>query len=329
MEKESENLFFSSFGNKTIGRVPKKPPQRSKQNWIDPKEVFLNNLLSHSGVIRSMVKKNPDLKMILFDFLFRQKKILIIGGESGMGKSLLVADLRLLQDKMQALLPKKYQFQLVVVSWDRVHQVFFEHASTEVGTTLPLPKGETYLEARQLISKVMSDIVRQAFIYLPAKTKILIEAPLFDFRGENLREQREIYQPFVQTLIMHSPKTRAETLQAGRITQTSGQVDSMLAIREKLLKKMLGYHYNSISQEAQEEAVKNWWLNRPGDISLIEWDPDDDRTGLEKSVEEYKRENISPDILYPRPISWFTRRQFESVFQTIPSLDNFLTKIYQ
>lgn len=215
---------------------------------------------------------------------------------------------------------------MAVISWDRTHQAFFEEVSTEIGETIPLPEGETNIAGRRIVSNVLGDQVRFIRKYLGGDMPILLETPLIDIRGETVFSELKQYGAEVQTFVMHSPKMRYETLQQGRLMPTSGQIDSMQSIRDKLLFSILGTTHEHLPPEAQDEITKRWWaqkLEQWGGI-LIEWNPDDNRDGYNNSVELYMEMAIKPDILSPRGLSRFTRNQLESIFRTIPDIDQFL-----
>ncbi len=297
--------------------------------WDNPK-VKISFALKHSeSLLPTLINNNPHFSDKLIDFLTGKKRILIVGGESGMGKSLLVASLRLFQKDLSLLFPNEFPAPLVVISWDRAHQAFYEEASVEAGTTLPLPPGETPVEARSKISQVLTDLVVYALKYLNPHFRIIVEAPLFDQRGENIFVDLEKYRPITQTFIMHSPQMRLATLKEGRLMATSGQPEFMAIAREKILQKLFGSSHHLLSQEAQEELIKNWWEReiRSFDGQVLHWDLESNKLGVDIAVNAFKEQLIKPDILYPKSISRFSRRLYESVFETIPNLDQFLAKI--
>lgn len=202
----------------------------------DPRTALFNGVLPQRGVLPIMLSGNPDLRQHLINLFVGEKNILIVGGESGMGKSLITTDIRGLHEDINAKLPPQLKVPLVVVSWDRTHAALFEAASVESGSTLSLPKGETHPRGRRIASHVIGDVVRYTKKYIHPNSKIIIETPLIDIRGETLYEELSDMRGQIQTLIMHSPESRERTLAEGRLMHTSGQPDSMNQIREKLFK---------------------------------------------------------------------------------------------
>lgn len=295
-------------------------------NWVDPRVKVVSTLIEQSGVLPQMVKRNPDLSSRITDFFIGPQNILVIGGESGMGKSLINSDLRKMHGDLQLLLPEELRTGLAVISWDRTHKAFFEEVSTEIGETTPLPKGETAAVGRRIVSAILGDQIRFIMKYLQPNSRILLEAPLIDTRGETVFQELDGYRHQVQTLIMHSPRTRSETLEQGRLMETSGQRESMLSIREKLLSTILGNTSSIISPDEQDEIIRGWWVQRLAEWGgmVVEWDPDDNREGYNNSVETFKQMGIKPDVLSPRGLSRFTRNQLESIFRTIEDMDHFL-----
>src|SRR5258708_6899503 len=79
----------------------------------------------------------------------------------------------------------------------------------------------------------------------------------------------------------------------------------------------------------QDEIVKRWWQEqlKQWDGIVVDWDPDDNRNGLNNSVELFIARHIKPDVLIPRPVSRFTQRQLESIFDALPNIDDFLRRI--
>lgn len=317
-----------SFGQRAdnlpeyISDLLKHPPN----DWNDPRVRVVNTLIQQSGILPQMAARNPGLPERVADFLVGERRILIVGGESGMGKSLMGADLRKLHSHLQFVLPEQLHTKLAVISWDRTHQAFFEEVSTEAGETVPLPKGETHLAGRRIISNVLGDQVQFIRKYLGKNVRILLEAPLIDTRGETVFSELEQYKAETQTFVMHSPKTRHETIREGRLMPTSAQTDAMESMRDKLLLSILGTTHKHLSPETQDEIIKRWWiqkLEKWGGM-LVEWDPDDNRDGYNNSIASYKEMHIKPDILSPRGLSRFTRNQLESIFRTVPDIDHFL-----
>ncbi len=300
-------------------------PEKNSLSREDPYAAVRNILLTQQGVVIQAIQKRKELVADLESFFLGNKHIIVIGGESGMGKSLFGAELRTLHQNVQYVMPGRLRTQLSVITWDRTHQVFFEEISTILGTTVPLPRGETHIKARNLISSVLGDQIRFIKKYIGPKTRIIIEAPLIGFRGESLFEELKEYKNEMLTFIMHSPKMRYESFKKGRLMLTSGQPESMASIREHLLLSIT--KRRKVSHDYQDHIVKEWWAKRIqhwGRGALIEWDPDDNRSALEETVAQFMKANIAPDVLSPRPIGRFTRNHIESILYSQSNTDRFL-----
>lgn len=334
----SASLFHGCYNNaimtneNRLGQGGKLPEYLSDlvrhppADWDNPQVKVVATLIEQSGILPQMTVRNPELPARVTDFLIGQRTVLIVGGESGMGKSLISADLRKMHGDLQLILPEQLQTELAVISWDRTHMAFFEEVSTEAGETIPLPTGETHVAGRRIVSSVLGDQIRFIRKYISSNVRILLEAPLIDVRGETVFRELGEYRGEVQTFIMHSPKTRFETLQKGRLMETSGQRDSMQSIREKLLDTILGGTRINIPLEEQDEKIKHWWIQQLEEWGgmVVEWDPDDNREGLNNSVATYIQMGIKSDVLSPKGLSRFTRSQLESIFRTITDMDQFL-----
>lgn len=308
-----------------ISDILRNPPK----DWERPRVRVLTALFEQSGILPQMARRNPEFQDRVTDFFIGKKNILIVGGESGMGKSLVSADLRSLHGELQVILPPELRSGLAVISWDRSHKAFFEEVSTEIGETIPLPQGETHLEGRGMVSKLLGDQIRFIKKYLGRDTRILLEAPLINMRGETVFQELEGYRNEAQIFIMCSPKSRYETIRDGRLMETSGQRDSMESIREKLLYRITGMPSAHRSPEEQDEIIKNWWSKQVEEWGgmVVEWDPDDNRVGLKNSQQRFVQLGIKPDVLAPRALSRFTRNQLQSIFLTIPDMDRFLQTV--
>jgi hypothetical protein len=297
------------------------------------RELINQELKTSLGAIKLIGENEPSLYGILASFIASdEQRMLLVGGESGMGKSLLTTDTVWTVKKITDATPKLVS-PVAVITWDRVHRMFYDALSVEKGHTIPLPRGETHPDVRKVISTVFCDTVRFATEYFPEARKIIVEAPFIDFRGENLLREPPVKPDNVTLLVMHSPKLRNKVMSEGRIKDTSGQPPAMKSIRENLLKSILGNTYTDIPIEKWDEIVKKYWENllRQLEISgkVIEWDPDifqDDGEELQLTTERFKSQSISPDQLKPIELSKFTKRYIESVLSTVKDLPEFLDK---
>ncbi len=129
-------------------------------DWDDPRARVVRLLVEQSGVLPQMGHRNPELIPRITDFFVGNKNILIIAGESGMGKSLLTGELRRMHGDLAHVLPEDQRTTLCVSSWDRTHQAFFEQISTEVEKQLCFQKEKlTFMreDSFPLFSKIRYD----------------------------------------------------------------------------------------------------------------------------------------------------------------------------
>lgn len=299
---------------------------RVPHDWEDPRTKTFRLLVEQSGILPQMERKNPGFSNRVNDFLVGDKNILIVGGESGMGKSLLAAEIRQLHADLRHVLPIEKQNDIAVISWDRTHKAFYEEASTSAGETIPLPKGETPVDGRRIVSGVLADQIQFTRKYIGRRTRILVEAPLIDQRGETIFDELAMCRDNIQTFVMHSPESRQETLEQGRLMETSGQRDAMESMRSKLIQRILGRINIPLSLGEQDEIIKRWWqdqLPQWGGM-IVSWDPHEDKDRFQETIRRYQANGLKPDVLAPRALSYATRNQFESIFRAIPDIDTFL-----
>lgn len=289
-------------------------------------ERATRTILNQTSLMPLLANQNPELMARLIDFYSGNKRILFIIGESGMGKSLMGADLRKTHEDLQKVLPRNLKFPLNTLTWDRVHKNFFTAAETEANDTIKLPEGETDLEARIRISQVMSRAVLTVLDNFP-HGRLVIEAPFFGNRGEVILPRLGEYHSQTQILAMHSPVSRDESL-SGRIAEASGQPQAMLEMRAKLL-ELINVDVRGLSIEAQDELVKRWWINQISEYDgmVVEWDPNIDRGRYNWTIGQFKRENRRPDIIKPKDISWFVLNSYRDMFRAMKDSQSFLTRV--
>lgn len=293
----------------------------------DPIERMIHATLSQNGLLPNLTQQNPELMHRLISFFTGEKRIMIVAGESGMGKSLMGADIRALHTDLSLVLDKEQTHPLAIITWDRAHKNFFNVAEIDLGVPLKLPPGETHVDARIKISQAIGVTAQFVFNNMP-DTLLLIEAPLFDHRGEHLYQQ---LPPTIisqsQLLIMHSPVSRYESLK-GRDLETSGQPPAMVSMRESL-KRIAGIKERHLSQEAEDEAIKLWWQQvlQPIDGMIVEWDPEKDRKRFNETRLNFRKNGIGPDLITPRLVSQYLSSQMTFVLRTIPDIDMFLQLI--
>jgi hypothetical protein len=283
-------------------------------------------LSSQSGILPHMMEKNPSLGNRIGAWLIGKKSILIIGGEPGSGKSLLMGELVLRHRELVELHPR-LQTSLILVSYDRIHHLLCKCLAQIRKTEQQnfLPEGETHPKARKLITEIMCDALWFALHYLPKNIPIILEAPLISHRGE------EIVDEFLtkQIFIMHSPgmRMRVYDQEEQQIRGRSAQRLAMEQIHESLLKEREITSISKLDQDkALEKSWKQWIKSRDGIV--LSWDPADDETGFAHTVNMLKANNIPPDPIAPEVLGKYITSLANLVLETIPDPQAFATKVF-
>ena len=286
-------------------------------------------LISHTGLLPGMIRRYPSLKTRIAAWLMGEKPLLIIGGEPGSGKSLLMGELALRHSELVQLYPD-LQSSLVLISYDRVHYLFLKHlAERGVGSTHNfLPEGETHPEARKLITNILRDILLYSLFHFPKNTRVILEAPLIDYRGEALVDDLSAWDTSMQVLIIHSSAMQSRVLQQER-QHTWDMSARPLAIRQihEALLKQKGI-ISRYQQTQDYELIRSWeqWLgNREGLVLL--WDPADDEDGFEHTKKALKANHIPQSPLAPPIINKYTSCLIDVVLEMIPNLEEFAGEV--
>lgn len=277
---------------------------------------------SQPGVLQLFVHRHRGLRQRLLRFIRGQQRVLVVGGEPGNGKSLFTGEL-IVHCRGLAIAHPSLRIPLALISYDRVHSLFFERLSSKAGTSIALPAGETHPAARQLVSEVMREVLLFAILQLPPDTRILMEAPLIDHRGNAVVDDLPRWGFPIQIVIMHAPqmweRVRADP---ERISERSVQTPAMLQIRKALLQQRVGRRVTTNEQgRVLQKAWKRWLKGRDG--VLVSWNPADDERSLEHAKSILTAAQVSPDDMFPKVLDAHAVRVTDSVLEALPDLQSF------
>lgn len=311
-----------------MGRTPWWPPfQMNRSIAPQPGKQIRNRdidsyLRAQTGMLRVFMHRNRSVRRLLLRFITGKQRVLIVGGEPGNGKSLFTGELIVRCRELANAFPD-LSLPLALVSYDRVHSLFFERLSSIVGSTISLPAGETHPAARQHVSEVMCEVMLFAILHLPPGTRILMEAPLIDHRGDIVVDNLPRWGYPVQIVIMHSPQMWTRVLAAAeRISEKSAQRLAMLQIRTALIHQRVGRHVPSDEQgRAIQTAWKRWLSGRDGVV--ISWDPARNEQSFEQTTQLLTAEQVSPDQMFPTVLDAHAIRVTDSVLESLPDLRSF------
>lgn len=293
------------------------------------KTEIVSHLLSQLGILPCILRKHTSLGMRIAAWLTGEKPVLLIGGEPGNGKSLLMGELVLRYNELTAL-HSGLQAPLALICYDRVHYLFLKRLA-EINTPNPhnfLPEGETHPEARKLITGILRDILLFTTLNFPKSTRIILEAPLIGQRGEDLVGAATALGFQMQIFIVYSPAmwTRMLHQEKQQVREISAHALAMQQIHEVLLQQR---ELTLVSEQMQGDAlVKSWeqWLDDYEGI-VLSWDPADDETGFIHTKETLKAKGIPPDPLIPQVLYKYTTSLIEVVLEMIPNLEAFATEV--
>ena len=325
--KTRELLRFAIDANPTneeLGRLTLNDQEYKAANeLLDEIQI---SIASQPGILQTIVNINPGLINRLALFLEGTKRLLIVGGESANGKSLLVAELALQYTLVERMQPTPNS-ALAIISYDRIHQLFLYQLGERIGMEIQPPVGETHPRARRLISYLMRDTVLFALSYLSPSTRVIMEAPLLNQRGEIVLDHLYMWKAHTQVLFMHSPETWRRVLHEGtRISKNSGQVPAMKRMRAWRLER-LGATSLSISE--QDRALHDDWVGQLAgrDGMVVSWDPRDNEHNYQLTVQRFRQLNIRPDILGPDVLQQYVSSVTDSILSTLPDVKSFAAQI--
>lgn len=290
------------------------------------KDEIISSLRHEPGMLACLLRRHEPLGPKLAAWFAGEKPVLLIGGEPGMGKSLLMGDLAM-QYELLAQVHQTLCRPLALISYDRVHFLFLKCLAerTVPGQRSFLPEGETHLEARQLISLILQELLLFAACRLAPGTRIILEAPLIGQRGENLLAMLPDMAGQIQVLILHSPAMWEEILRQQPARETSAHALAMRQIHEVLL------YQRAIlpgEQEIDLALQQSWqaWL-KVYDGCLLTWNPHEDRGSYLHTQAALQAHEITPDPLSPELLQEHTLVLIGQIFELLPDLKSFARTI--
>ena len=300
-----------------------------KETMSELKTEIVSHLLSQQGILPGMLRKYSSLGMRIAAWLTGEKPILLIGGEPGSGKSLLMGELVLRYNELAAL-HSGLQAPLALICYDRVHYLFLKRLA-EVNTPNPrnfLPEGETHPEARKRITWVLRDALLFTMLNFPKNTRIILEASLIGHRGEDLVGPATALGFQMQIFIVYSPAmwTRMLHQEKQQLREISAHTLAMQQIHEAL-QQQRGLPLFS-EQMGGDALLKSWeeWLGHQEGI-VLSWDPADDEPGFIHTKETLQAKGIPPDPLIPQVLHKYTTSLIEVALDMIPDLEDFATEV--
>lgn len=273
--------------------------------------------------LRYLVNKNPLLEPILTDYFQRKKPIILIGGESSMGKSLLTGVLRDANDKFFPESGGK-ALPLTVITWDRMNKMMYDQISIALGTTVNPPDGEVPYSIRSYTGLVMAKTIHFANRNRRAGENIIVESPFLFNRGEKVFQQFPDLQGLSNMVYMYSPESRQLALMSGRRdTKTAGQIPSMTGMRKTILKEIYGNDLPNLSDTDQEAVIEQWLAARAEEVKglVVRWNPREIPDLFHETRRVLIGKKISPDYMYPSSIGWYAMHELESAVKRINNLE--------
>jgi len=280
------------------------------------REDLVHYIIDGSNLTRELATRNQNLENVIFNFLTGDNRLLIIGGDPGNGKSLLATDVRRFDQVYQSL-DENLEHPLAFIPFDKARQFFFLKLSERLGYDIPLPKGASPEWMMEMVERAM---MSTTFFVLDnySKARVIVEAPLFNNRGENIVYEAERRNYGVQTVIMHSPDTFFEILDKGkRDVATSGQPEAMVKMRRIRLESITGDI--ELPVEAENQILKRHWetMLRGRRGVVVEWSPVEIRQAFEDTRKEFVAHDQKPDVLTPIPVGTFISHQYELMFDLL------------
>ncbi|HEY1352795.1 MAG TPA: hypothetical protein VGF67_24535 [Ktedonobacteraceae bacterium] len=289
------------------------------------KAAYISHLLVQPGIVACLLRKYSDLRTRVGAWLVGEKPILLIGGEPGNGKSLLMGDL-VSQHRALAKIYPGLQTPPALISYDRVHYLFLKHLH-ERSTPHPhcfLPEGETHPQARQYITGILQDALLFTMQQLPAHTPIALEAPLIGHRGEEIIATLKRLGYGSQIFIMHSPAMWAQILYNPRLLTrtTSASALAMRQIHEDLLQQRA---LSQAGDSALKESWEHWLQDHEG--MVLAWHPLEDEADFLYTRHMLQAMQFPSDPLYPDILQEYTISCINRILDLQPDIYAFARNI--
>jgi hypothetical protein len=296
------------------------------------KTGIVSYLFSQKGILPYMMERYSSLGTRIAAWMTGEKPILIIGGEPGNGKSLLMGELVLRYNEL-AIQHRALRQPLILISYDQIHYLFLKRLSlfNMISPYNFLPKGETHPEARIVITRIIWHVLLFALQYYSLNVPIIVETPLIDHRGEDLIRElaSSDLQRQMQVFIMHSPVMRMRSFyDESRQTKVSAHPLAMQRIHEVLLhQRGIAAHTQEEQDQALARSWERWLSNYEG--MLLSWNPDDNKEGFSYTKELLEAMHIRTDPLSPALLEPYAHCVIELALKALPDLEAFVRKVQE
>jgi hypothetical protein len=294
------------------------------------KTGIISYLRSQQGILSALIRQYPLLGMRIATWITGEKPILMIGGEPGNGKSLLMGELVLRYNEL-TIHHNAISRPLLQISYDKIHYLFLKRLSL-LSTCYShkfLPEGETHPDARALITDIIWYTLLFSLQCYARNTPVIIEAPLIDHRGEDLIHEVASLDFQMQIFIMHSPSMRMRSLyDEKRQAAVSAHPLAMQKIHNVLLQQRGIVAY---SEEAQNDALARSWEQWLGccEGMLLSWSPDDNEDGFMYTKSLLETLHIRTDPLSPILLEKYALCAIEFVLKTLPNIEAFARNVQE
>jgi len=276
---------------------------------------MLKHFAARPSLLGYALRTDEPFRQAFAAFLASETRGMLIAGEPGNGKSTLLDDIVMAHRELS-------DFPLAGVAYDAIHGMLLDTLGT------PLPSGETHPAARELVSNVLRDTILHALEQLPVETRVLIEAPLIDRRGEGALSDITHRGCRVQAVVLHNPNVWRRVLADGqRDNELAAHVDAMLAIRRGLARRI---GVGELSLDEQEQAIGAHWArwaeDAPGRLVLSWSGPNSDEAAAETNRAR-AQQPVSGSGLYPSELAERARELCASIVAGIPDLPRFVSDV--
>jgi hypothetical protein len=275
---------------------------------------LLQQFITLPGILGYVLGADKPFRQAFATFLSGEARALLIAGEPGNGKSTLLDDIMLAHQEFG-------DFPLAGITYDAVHSAFLDALG------IPLPRGETYPPARDLVSDVLRDVILHALERLPAETRVLVEAPLVDRRGEAALEQVVARGHRVVAVAVNNPHVWRHVLANGqRDSELAAQTEAMLAIRRRFARRE-GAEGEPLDK--QEEAIAGSWNRwaRTGDRLVLTWSGPGSDASVAVTNDRRSGNPLPWEGLFPEELARRTRELCVTTVESIPDLPAFIDAI--
>jgi hypothetical protein len=277
--------------------------------------VDVDTIAARPGILGYVLRTNGTFRERFAAFLRGDVRVFWVAGEPANGKSTLVGDIVLALRAGNAA-------PLAGIAYDPVHAVLHEHMG------IPLPKGETPDEVRRVVSDLLRDSLTHALEQMPLDTRVLVEAPLLDTRGEHALQALVARGHPVHAVVLHNPHVWWRVHDAGeRVSALSARVEAMVAIREKLLSR---YGMAGVPVTEQEAAIEAHWqawcAHDPEWRMVLTWSGPESDAAARVTDDALLRDPIPGEGLFPDALTQVARAHANDLLAGLPDRDALIAR---